>query len=220
MEFSIFKYKTVDFRRLKAYGFVEKGGAYVFVTRILDGQFEMSVTVSALGEVSATVVDLATDEPYTLHLVAEACGAFVGQVREEFDGVLADIAEGCFVNDVFKDEVAHKLIEYIRETYGDELEFLWEKTPDGAIWRRKDTGKWYALIMIIPAAKLGLGEGKITAVDFRINPATDSGIVDGNRYFAGYHMNKRTWVTAPLDGRVPFEELKEWIDKSYMLAKK
>ena len=30
------------------------------------------------------------------------------------------------------------IIKYVRESYGDELEFLWKKFPDNAVWRRKD----------------------------------------------------------------------------------
>lgn len=28
------------------------------------------------------------------------------------------------------------VIEYVREKYRDELEFLWEKSPDNAVWHR------------------------------------------------------------------------------------
>ena len=233
MEFSQFKYKTADIRKLVKYGFVKNGAEYVYNTQIVDGQFNMTVTVSAGGDVTATVVDLATDEPYTLHLVAEACGAFVGQVRTEFDGVLEDIANECFYSDVFKDDISHELIAYVREKYGDELEFLWEKFTDNAVWRRKDNNKWYGALLTVKKCKLGSmgspqtpqfvgvnSDENVTVIDFRIDPDTDSGVVDGKKYFAGYHMNKRTWMTIILDGSVPVDEIKEWIDKSYTLANK
>jgi predicted DNA-binding protein (MmcQ/YjbR family) len=35
---------------------------------------------------------------------------------------------------------------------------------------------------------------------------------------AGYHLNKRHWNTIKLDGSVPEEVLKEWIEDSYDLA--
>ncbi|MDE6302804.1 MAG: hypothetical protein K2M36_04390, partial [Clostridia bacterium] len=190
MEFSQFKYKTADIGKLLKYGFMGSGEEYVYNTRILDGQFNMTVTVSVDGEVTANVVDLATDEPYTLHLVAEACGAFVGQVRSEFDGVLEDIADKCFGRDVFKEDIAHGVIEYVRDTYGDELEFLWDKVPDGAIWRRKDNRKWYGIMMIISKRKLGLDcDDNISVIDLRLDTVNDVNLVDGKRYFAGYHMN-------------------------------
>jgi predicted DNA-binding protein (MmcQ/YjbR family) len=34
---------------------------------------------------------------------------------------------------------------------------------------------------------------------------------------AGYHMNKKHWVTVPLDGSVPRAELLSWVDASYSI---
>lgn len=34
----------------------------------------------------------------------------------------------------------------------------------------------------------------------------------------GYHMNKKHWNTIELSGRIPPNELKEWIDHSYDLV--
>lgn len=35
---------------------------------------------------------------------------------------------------------------------------------------------------------------------------------------AGYHMNKKHWVTVRIDGRLPDSLLYEWIDESYRLV--
>lgn len=35
---------------------------------------------------------------------------------------------------------------------------------------------------------------------------------------AGYHLNKRHWNTVRLDGSVPEDALREWIEDSYELA--
>ena len=182
----------------------------------------MRVSVSgADGEVKTEVIDLATGEPYSLHLVSEACGAFVGAIRAEYERVLTEISEKCFENDVFKSNFAHKIIEYVREKYGDELEYLWEKFPSNAIWRRKDNAKWYGIILLISKRKLGLdSDEQVEAIDLRIKPEILPTIVDGKRYFPGYHMNKKSWFTMCMDGSVSFEEICDWIDKSYKLAKK
>lgn len=221
MQFSVFKHKSPNFEKLLKFGFVLENGSYKYSVKLLDGQFKMDVSVDLSGEVRATVTDIATDEPYTLHLVAEASGAFVGQVRTEFEEVLKDIADNCFYRDVFKEACAKKVIEYARNTYGDELEFLWDKSPTGAILRRKDNRKWYAIIMIISKRKLGLdSDDEVSVLDLRLDLENDAELVDGKRYFAGYHMNKRTWFTVCLDGTVSFDEIAGLIDKSYLLAKK
>ena len=222
MNSGIFNYKSPNFKKLCDFGFIRAEEEYRYVTSILDGQFEMRVIISGTnGEVKTDVIDLATGEPYSLHLVAEACGAFVGAIRAEYERVLTEISEKCFENDVFKSNVAHKIIDFVREKYGDELEYLWPKFPSNAVWRRKDNSKWYGALLTVSKRKLGLdSDEQVEIIDLRIDPTILPTIVDGKRYFPGYHMNKKSWFTMCLDGSVPFEEICEWIDKSYILAKK
>ena len=219
MQFAAFKHKSPNFKKLIDFGFSLENERYIYVTQILDGQFEMTVEIGLNREINTNIIDLAMDEPYTLHLVAEASGAFVGQVRTEFEDVLNRIADSCFERDVFKGDIAHGVIEYVRNTYGDELEFLWEKFDDNAVWRRKDNNKWYGALLTVKKSKLGFdSDEEVIIIDLRINPETDSNIVDGKKYFAGYHMNKRTWMTIIFDGSVPLDEICRHIDKSYILA--
>ncbi|MDE6613434.1 MAG: hypothetical protein K2K28_02650 [Clostridia bacterium] len=139
MSKNIFDYKSPNFNKLLYFGFSECGEVYSYVTQICNGQFEMSVNVSAVnGDVNTEVLDLITGEPYTLHLVSEAGGMFVGTVRVEYERVLNEISEKCFEKDVFKSDFAHRVIEYVRKKYGDELEYLWRTFPSNAVWRRSD----------------------------------------------------------------------------------
>ncbi len=222
MKNGAFSYKSPNFNKLEDYGFIKNGEIYSYATNILNDQFEMRVNVSATNrEVKTEVIDLVTGEPYTLHLVAEACGSFVGAIRAEYERVLTDISENCFEKDVFKSNCAHEIIEFVREKYGDELQFLWRKLPTAAVWRRKDNNKWYGIIMVISKRKLGLKSDEMTEVlDLRIDPKVLPSIVDGIRYFPGYHMNKKSWFTMCLDGSVSAKEICEWIVKSYNLAAK
>lgn len=112
-------------------------------------------------------------------------------------------------------------MEYAEKTYGDELEFLWNKLPDNAILRRKDTQKWYAAFLKVPKTKLGLDGSEIVEIlDLRALPEEIEQIVDGKRFFGGYHMNKKHWYTICLNGSVPICEILNRIDASYQLAKK
>lgn len=55
------------------------------------------------------------------------------------------------------------------------------------------TAKWYAALLALPAKKLGLNDdGIIESIDLRIAPEAIAALVDGKRYFPGYHMNKKT----------------------------
>ncbi|MDE5549681.1 MAG: hypothetical protein K2J13_05465, partial [Clostridia bacterium] len=81
MNNSVFDYKSPNFNKLVNFGFSVNGDIYSYVTKILDEQFEMRVDISSPnGDVKTVVTDLSTGEPYILHLVADACGAFVGSV--------------------------------------------------------------------------------------------------------------------------------------------
>lgn len=55
-------------------------------------------------------------------------------------------------------------------------------------------------------------------VDLRMRPQELDARADGVKYFRGWHMNKKSWVTALLDGTVPVGELRNLLDESYRLA--
>lgn len=222
MKNSVFDYKSPDYDKLVRYGFTVRGDAYSYTTELLNGQFQLRIEISAAsGEVKTRLIDSATEEPYTLHLVEDAVGAFVGAIRSEYERVLSEISERCFVRDAFKSGYAHKVIGYVRERYGDELEFLWKTSPSTAVWRRKDNRKWYGILFLLSKRKLGLDSDEaVDIIDLRADPEVLSQIADGKRYFPGYHMNKKSWMSICLDGSVPIEEIYAWIDKSYRLAQK
>ena len=168
----------------------------------------------------ACLIDAATDEPYTLFLVEDAQGSFIGEVRAAYCDALSAVAEACFAKTVFQSGYSESVIEYARNTYGDELEFLWEKFPKNAILRRKDNRKWYAALLTISKSKLGaFPDEEIEVLDLRAAPEAIPDMVDGKRVFAGYHMNKKHWITLPLDGTLPAEEICAMLDTSYALAK-
>lgn len=218
---AVFKYKKVNFKKLLKYGFAEKDGGFEYTTEFSDGQMLLKISVAKSGEIFADVIDLETEEPFTLFLVDGAEGSFIGTVRAEYERILTDIADKCFEKEIFKSEQSKRVIEYIRTRYGDELEFLWEKFSDNAIWRRKDNNKWYGVILVVSKRKLGLNSDEISEIiDLRMEPEELEKTVDDKKYFRGYHMNKKHWITICLDGRVQTEELFKLIDKSYESAKR
>lgn len=215
-----FKNKSANIDNLIRYGFKVVDGKYVYQTAIIDGQFRLTVTVDG-NEISSELYDIQAEDVYTLHLVDSAVGAFVGRVRAEHEQVLRDIEQNCFDTDVFKQDFTRAILSYAREKYSDEPEYLWQDLPDAAVIRRKDNRKWYVLLMTILPKRLGLnGDEPIEIVDLRFDVDELPLKIDGVRYFPGYHMNKKHWITILLDGSVPLEEILEYVDKSYQLAKK
>lgn len=213
--------RKVNVEKLLKFGFVQTGKEYCYNADLLEGQFKLSVIVSDKGVLSTKVVDLSSGELYTLHLIDGVTGSFVGKIKEEYDEILQSISEKCFERDVFKSDYTKKVIEFARNEYRDELEFLWEKFSDNAVLRRKDTSKWYAAILTVSRDKFGLeGSGKVEVIDLRMPPEELVKLVDNKKYFPGYHMNKKHWLTIILDGSVPIKEISERIRVSYALAKK
>ena len=217
---SVFKYKRAVEGRLTDYGFEKSGESFVYHTLICDSM-RLTVAVDKNGAVKTEVWDMETEEPYTLFLVDGAAGEFVGKLREEYTRVLEDIAGKCFEKCVFKCDHTAAVIDYAREKFGDEAEYLWEKFPDNAVLRRRDTNKWYAVILTVPYCKFGIErEGTIEVIDMRMEPCELERTVDGKTFFRGWHMNKKHWVTMLLDGSAPFDEIIRRLDNSYDLATK
>ena len=220
MEQNFFQYKKLNRKKLLDYGFQENKNAFKISREIFNGDFRLTIQIKQPNIVETTLLELATDETYTLHLTT-AQGSFVGQIREEYNKILEDIAEKCFEKDVFKSKYTFKVIEYIKDKYSDEVEYLWEKFPDNAIARRQDNKKWYLAILTIRKNKLGFkSEEKIEVIDLRANPDELPKLIKRENIYAGYHMNKKHWITIILDGSVELEEIFQRIDESYLLAKK
>ena len=243
----IFKNKAPLAEALKTFGFIQEDGRLVYNEPVAGGQFRLEVAVDDAGRIMSRVFDRDTGDEYVLYRAESASGAFIGQLRTACLGILQKIADICCVTKVFQSPGAAAVIRYAKEKYGDEPEFLWEKFPGNAVlrrryakekygdepeflWekfpgnavlRRKDTQKWYAALLKTTGNKIGLtGDEAVEIVDLRMTPDNIAAKVDGRKYFAGYHMNKKHWVTLLLDGSVPEAELLALIDASYELARK
>lgn len=216
-----FENKKLSIAKLLAFGFEKRGNEYFYSTNLAEGQFEMRVTLDETGTLQTDVVDTDLQESYLLHRVSGATGTFIGSVRSEYEDVLNEISNHCFEPDVFQTTQAKQVIDYAREKYHDELEFLWPKFSDNAVLRRKDNAKWYAVLLVLSRRKLGFDSDEIVDIlDIRINPEEIEMVVDGRNYFPGYHMNKKHWVTICLDGSVSMGEIFKRIDESYAIATK
>ena len=218
-EEKFFAHRKKNDAKLLRYGFARQADGYRYATSVMEGQFMLHVSVDAFGHVATRMIDSATGEEYTLYRVATSVGAFVGSVRAACEAVLTDIAAQCYEPNIFRSAQTLAVIDYVRRQYGDELEFLWEKFPDSAVWRRRDNRKWYGIVMTVSKRKLGLDSDEVAEIiDLRLSPERMPETVDRERYFPGWHMNKKSWYTMLLDGSVPTEEICRRMDESYRLA--
>lgn len=218
----LFKNKRHVGERLAAFGFSFSGGTYKYSTDIFDGQFKLIVEIGKSSAVKTEVIENASGEKFTLHLVhPDMNGPFVGRIKKEYARVLSDMAENCFEPDVFKSAYSRRTIEYVWKKYADAPQFLWKKFPSNAVFRRKDNGKWYGAILSVSKRKIGLeSDEQVEILDLRAGEEIIGSLVDGKRYFRGYHMNKRHWITICMDGSVSMREIRQMIDASYKIAEK
>lgn len=223
MDKPIFADKKLSPAKLAAFGFAPQGEWQIY-HRAVDipeaGRFAMTVRLrEAEGavEVQTQLLDADGGE-YVLHRSAAAAGAFVGAVRAAHDGVLQEIADSCCEQAVFRAAQTLRLIEYVREHYGGELEFLWKKTPQAAIWRRHLSRKWYGLLMTVGRDKLGLaGDGRVEVLNLHCAGPEMAGRLAAGA-LPGYHMNKKYWFSVVLDGSLDFEVMSKWLEASWQMA--
>lgn len=169
---------------------------------------------------TSKVIDLSTEEEYVLVDVPSSSGNFVGKVKEDYENEIHNVIQNCTTPNVFQEAQSQRIIRYIKEKYGDDLEFLWEKS-NNAIWRNKENRKWYGALLTISEDKLGLESTRqIEIIDLRYEKEHIAEIIDNEKVFPGYHMNKKSWITLKLDGSVEDDEIYRLIDYSYLLSKK
>ena len=204
--------------KLEPCGFRRDGDAYFYAEDLLAGSFRLHVKVSKDGVVSTLLMDTESEEPYVLHLVENAQGAFVGEVRAAYKAVLDRIGEACGEQGSFHGDYIEELLSYVQNTYGDEIEYPW-KDMDAAVIRSHLTKKWYAVFMKVHPSKIGLdGSQPIRIMDLHGTAEQVTALVDGEKYFPGWHMNRKYWYTVCLDGSIPMLELQRRIDESFELS--
>lgn len=212
------KNRKINDTLLKEYGFKKDKSKYIYQTKIQNNQFEIQVVISEK-ESYAKLIDLENEEEFALVDVETSTGQFIGSIKQEYGNVIEDIIQKCTSKEAFKSKQAKEVIEYIKKKYGDELEFLWEKFDDNAIWRNTQNDKWYGVLLTLSERKLGLESDKVVEViDLRYQKEEIEDILNQPNIFSGYHMNKKSWITIKLDETVDTKKIYSLIDNSYNLS--
>lgn len=214
------KDKKIDLKKLEEFGFKLINKSYYYYTSLLKNQFKMTIKINLDNSIFTEIIDTETNEPYVLHLLEMKRSGYSEKVYKEYSEVLEKIKKECFEDEIFKANYAKEIINYIKNKYRDELEFLWEKSPKNAVVRRKFSKKWYAVILTVSKRKLNLDcDEIIEIINLHNSPEEIEKLIDNKKYFPAYHMNKKHWCTICLDGTVELKEIYKLIDISYELAK-
>ena len=216
--FEIFKAYQFNSKKAKEYGFVENQGVWTYNSTILQGDLLMMLTVKD-GDLNFQVYDQETGDLYPQVHMESMRGTFVGSVREACLEVLYDIRKACFEVQDYICPQTKRIMTLVQEKYENQLEYLWEKSPDTAVLRHEDNQKWYAVLMRISWDKLEKGrEGLVEAVNLKQDQVSDLLVKKG--IYPAFHMNKRYWISVPLDDSLSDEEVLELIEKSWNLTLK
>ena len=216
--FEIFKSYQFNQEKARAYGFVKNGEVWTYSCQILQGDFIMTVSITA-DNVSFQVFDQETGDLYPQVHMESMRGSFVGSVREDCLEILYQIRKACFEVQDFICPQTKRIMTQVQEKYGNQLEYLWEKSPDTAVLRHEDNKKWYAVVMRIPWDRLDKGrEGLVEAVNLKHDQVVD--LLSQNGIYPAFHMNKRYWISVALDDTLSDEIVLELIEKSWNLTSK
>ena len=213
-------FKAYEFNKKKAisFGFIEENGIFKFSSLILEDDFQMVVSIVDK-EIIFQVYDQETGDLYPQVHMESMRGSFVGAVREACLEVLYQIRKSCFDVQDFICPQTERVMAIVQEKYGNQLEYLWEKSPDTAVLRHVSNQKWYAVLMKISWEKLDRAREDLVEV---INVKHDQvvSLLQEKGIYPAFHMNKRYWISVPLDESLSDQQILDLIERSWDLTRK
>ena len=114
-------------------------------------------------------------------------------------------------------DIKEKVFEYISGKYLVKPEYPWEKYDRSCVFRHKENGKWFGLIMDVRGDKVGLESPDVIYVmNLKIDdPIFHDLLVKQKGIIPAYHMNKKNWISVRLNGDVPEKNVFDLIDASF-----
>ena len=113
----------------------------------------------------------------------------------------------------------NEFIEYVESTYSVTGEHPFSDDNVTTVFRHSENRKWFAIVMTVPRSKIKLeGDGYIDLVNVKCDPEVIYSFHSEKGMFPAYHMNKRHWITAALDGSADDDKIKWLLDISYDLT--
>lgn len=116
---------------------------------------------------------------------------------------------------------AEEVIAAAQEIVGAVTDCPFEGDFESAVLRHADTKKWFGIVMQAPGRYFYGGEyvGMVWCVTLKCDPLLHmllENIYEG--IYPAWHMNKKLWVSIPLDRRFPDDELIKLLSHSFELT--
>ena len=111
------------------------------------------------------------------------------------------------------------LISHISERYGAAPDYPWGRASNYAVFRHRESRKWFGVLMDVPAPRLGLaGEGKVDVLNVKVDPDDVAALRLADFILPAYHMNKENWVSVVIEGGIPDDMLADLLETSHRLT--
>ena len=201
---------TIDESSLKKYGFTNKNGEWILEYDLPIKNLFVLVKITK-SSFSVRVIDREFNDDFLPFSVKDGNSP----VKAMVDDLVSDIVKKCFTN------LKLDVIRYCEETYKTKCEKPWDKYPEFCTFKTLNSKKWYAIIMNVPARKLGLDQdGVVDIINIKLPTDQIQELIDNQKYFNAYHMNKKNWITILLNKNTDVSALKNLLQISYDLVEK
>ena len=222
IEEKVFQRKRFAEDLMVGFGFQNDGDVFRYESDFMGKSFHLVLCVKDGFVSSAKVFDVMNDEEYYPLQNEALSGPYVSLVRVEYDKLLSLIADKCCIDVLFASDQANRITDLILKKYGVSPDFPWDESPHrtSGVFRHKDNGKWFGLIMRIGRGKL-LKNGERNLVDvlnLKIDPKEGEGIRSSYGVFEAYHMNHKSWISVLLDDSLSDCSVMELVDRSFILT--
>ncbi|MGQ7596278.1 MmcQ/YjbR family DNA-binding protein [Streptococcus suis] len=202
------------------FGFIFSGNRYIYREVFMEGQFEAVVEVDEAGQLSSYVWDCEMEEVYTAHLVTAPAGAFVGQVRETYQSILARVEEACCIALPFSKDQSNRIAQLVKEEWGDLPDYPFAKSPETGAFRHPSNNKWYALVTQVKRGQLdgSADQELVEIVNLKVDGREIAELLSQSGIYPAYHMSKKAWVSVLLDETVEDQMVLALLEKSRYLV--
>lgn len=222
IEEEVFQKKKWDMARMDAFGFsrADENGVRTYAEDFMNGDFRAEIFVDGNGNADGKVMDNAMEEEYLPVKIRSRAGAFVGEVRLQYEAILRKVAEACCTEEYFAFPQSNRLASEMEKRHHEKPDFPFSTAKSYGVFRYAGNKKWYGLIMQLAKGRIvqpvpESEAGKMTEfLNVKIPEGRMEEALSTNGIYRGYHMDSRNWATIILDGTVPDETVLLWLERS------
>ena len=222
IEQKVFSRKRFNTKKLAEYGFEDKDACRVLSRDFMGGDFTAEIRVFKDGSVRGRVIDNMMGEEYIPLRMPNYAGAFVGSVREAYEGLLRDIADKCCTDVTFASDQSNRIAAAILDKYGVEPDFPWDegRHDTSGVFRHRSNNKWFGLIMNIDRRLLDkeADEEVIDVLNLKADENKTAALHRICGIYPAYHMNHSKWISVTLDDTLEDRDVMDLIDESFRLT--